>query len=330
MKPLETIWRSLVQRRLLPVAILLVAALLAVPVVLSKDAEPAPVVPVPTGEDKAATASAGVAEPIVDLVEDGERTKRRRVLGARKNPFQPAKAPKVKKAAAPVALAPAPAPSGGSSGGSGGSAVLPSGPSSPPTAAPPASTPPFATPPAAEEPKPRHELYSLTVRFGDSTGEQLEKMNLARLKPLPSVEDPILVYLGLAKDKKTAIFLVDEAVVAQGDGSCKPDPSNCETIHMRVGDTEFFDVEDEAGTVTAQYQMDLLEIERSTTASASKARAARAHASKAGRKVLRARRAQVGPLRYRYDLESGTVRKLDEQAWDAVLAKAAKAVKAAL
>jgi hypothetical protein len=335
-----TVWRQLVQRRLLPVAILLVAALAAVPVLLAQDAEPAPA-PARAGADKAVTASAAVAEPIVELVEEGDRTKRRRVLGARKNPFEPAKPPKATKAKAPASAPASQAPTSGGTpaggaesgagSGSGGSGAPSAGtPSSPPAGEAPLSTPPVTTPPAAEAPKRKQELYSLTVRFGDSTQELLPKMNLARLKPLPSATNPILVYLGVAEDKKTAIFMVDAAVQAQGDGVCRPDPAVCETIHLRVGDTEFFDVKDESGAVSAQYQLDLLEIERRTTSSASKARAARARVSEAGRKVLRAHKSQVGPLRYRYDAESGTVRKLGAKAWKGVVAEAAKAVKAAL
>ena len=149
-------------------------------------------------------------------------------------------------------------------------------------------------------------------------------MNLPRLKALPDAKAPVLVYLGLAKDGKTAIFMVDSNIEPQGDGSCKPSPANCETIHVRVGDTEFFDVKDEAGETTDQYQLDVLSIKTSTTASASKANAARAKVSKSGRRVLRARQAARGPLRWTYDAKSGTVRKLDRKAYEARVAKTAR------
>ncbi len=177
---------------------------------------------------------------------------------------------------------------------------------------------------APDTPKPSYELYSLTVRFGSTEETSLPKRNLPRLTALPSAEEPILVYLGLEGDGKTAVFLVDASAEPQGDGTCKPNPAVCETIHMRVGDTEFFDVTDETGNVTAQYQLDLLDIKRSTTASAAKAKAARAKASKAGRRVLRTRRA-AGPLRYRYDAKSGTVRKLSKRAFKAQAARMARA-----
>jgi len=328
MKPLETIWRQLLQRRLLPVAILLIAALAAIPFVLASEPEPAaPAAPAPVaggGAESLTTATADT-KSIVSLVANGERTKRRRVLGARKNPFSPAAAPK----ATPVpGLAPAtqqPATDAVTGGSPAGGSI--SGPSTPPSLTPPSSTPPTSLDPPVL-PKPRYELYSLTVRFGASEAESLEKLNLARLKALPSTVDPVLVYLGVEKDEKTAVFLVDEAVEPQGDGICRPNPANCETIHLREGDTEFFDVKDEAGNVTEQFQLDLLNIKRSTTASAAKAKTARAHASKAGRRVLHAHQARSGPLRYRYEAKSGTVRKLDAKAFKALVAKTSRAAAA--
>jgi hypothetical protein len=323
MKPLEMIWRPLVERRLLPVAIVLVAALLAVPFVLKKD--PAPVAapaPVPAA-DNAQADDPATGQPLVSLVADGDRTKRRRVLGTRKNPFEPAAqakaavttAPSMETAQAPVSSTGGASSPGGSTTVSGGSGTAPS---------PGSSTPPAGTPPLDQAPKPNYELYSLTVRFGSSEGESLPKMNLPRLKALPSAELPVLVYLGLAKDGKTAVFMVDSNIEPQGDGSCEPSPANCETVHLRVGDTEFFDVKDEAGKTTAQYELDLIDVKRKTTASAAKAKAARAKYSKAGRRVLRARQAARGPLRWTYDAKSGTVHKLARKAYEARVAKTAR------
>jgi hypothetical protein len=332
MTALQTVWQQLLQRRLLPLAILLVAALVAVPLLLTRDAKPTPPVPAPKADAGESTASAGVAKPIVDLVQNGERTKRRRVLGARKNPFAPAPAPKVKAAAGgsqPVTGLPGGAQPGGIGTSTPDATTVSGGTSTPPAisvgggGAPPVATSP--SPPQA--PKPHYELYSLTVRFGDSTSDSLDKMTLNRLKPLPDGDDPILVYLGVTKDKKSAVFMVDTSVSAQGDGTCKPAPGDCETIELREGETEFFDVVDANGNVTDQFELDLVKIHRSTTASAAVAKAAGA---KAGRRALHAREAKAGPLRWRYDVKSGTLRKLGAKAWKAAVAKAAKALKAHL
>ena len=319
MKPLENVWSSLLQRRLLPVAILLLAALAAIPFVLAKDPEPVAAPSVPSAEKSATTADAA-ADPVVSLVADGERAQRRRVLGASKNPFQPARAPKAKATPTPGATATQTQTTGGAEDKpTGGSTETVNG------GQPAVTTPGVPVAPAPEAaPKPKYELYSLTVRFGASESEALDKLNLPRLAALPSAEDPVLVYLGPGKGAKTAIFMVDEAVEAQGDAACKPSPANCETIHMHVGDTEFLDVTDEDGNVTDQYQLDLLKIKTSSTADAAKAAKARAKASESGRRVLRARQAASGPLRYRYDAKSGTVRKIGARAYTALAAKRAR------
>ena len=98
--------------------------------------------------------------------------------------------------------------------------------------------------------------------------------------------------MGVLKDGKTAVFLVDDGVTPVGDGDCRPSPEACETIRMKAGETEFLDVKDATGTVTDQYQLDLIKIHSGKTASATKAKASsRAGAASCGP----ARRAAVRP-----------------------------------
>ena len=110
--------------------------------------------------------------------------------------------------------------------------------------------------------------------------------NVARLTPLPSSDNPFFVYLGLADDQKSAIFLINADAVPNGDGSCKPSHDDCQQIVLHAGDTEFFDLQ--SGTAgVVQYQLDLKSIKKYKASS--KASAAKAHAreSKAGRETLR-------------------------------------------
>ena len=110
--------------------------------------------------------------------------------------------------------------------------------------------------------------------------------NVARLTPLPSSDNPFFVYLGLADDQKSAIFLINADAEPNGDGSCKPSHDDCQQIVLRAGDTEFFDLQ--SGTAgVVQYQLDLKSIKKYKAAS--KASAAKAHAreSRAGRETLR-------------------------------------------
>jgi hypothetical protein len=255
---------------------------------------------------------------------DGDRAGRRKVLGSRKNPFKPnaTPTPTPKPKSAPDAGAQSRGQASPDSGRSTGG--IPSSPGS--TAAP--SVPGVTTPKA--EPK-KYELFELTVRFGPSDANQPPRKDVKRLQALPSNDDPVLIYLGVLDDKKTAVFMVDSGVVAQGDGTCKPSRSTCETLQIKEGETEFLDIAPDDGETTeesagagAQYQLDVIKIRKTTTRNAKKAKRSIARVSKSGRKILRARIAGDGPLRYRFDQKSGRLQKLSGKAYRAVVAKAAR------
>jgi len=270
MSAITNVLRQLKERRLWPVAILLVAALAAVPIALAK--EPAAVPPAPpttadTGEDVLAS------QPIVAEATASDRAKRRKVLGTPKNPFAVTKAltgseKPPSSDGANTANDPAP--------GSGSNPASAPVPSSGGTTSP-GSTPYPATPAAPVAPPKVFAPNSLTVRFGDENASA--RKTVKRLQPLPSLEAPVAIYLGVSGDGKSAIFLVDEGVEAVGDGECDPAPDKCETFKLKAGETEFLDVKDETGNVVAQYQLDLIKIHRATASSA-RTRATRAKASR--------------------------------------------------
>jgi hypothetical protein len=253
MNVLTTTWRQLVSRRLWPVAILLVAALAAVPVILAKDPAPVPPPEQPAAAPAGGTekADATLAEPVVAKASADDRAKRRRVLGVRKDPFTPAAVKKKPKVTAKKAHKKKTTEQ-----------KTEQEPSTPTTSTP--STPVAPTTPV--EPAPKKKVYekgSLIVRFGDATSDQLDRMNVKKLAALPNdpQKDPLIIYMGLTDHGKKAVFMVDASLDPTGDGNCKPHPSNCETIELAVGETEFFDqVDPETGTVTAQYELDLVDI----------------------------------------------------------------------
>jgi hypothetical protein len=255
MNVLTTTWRQLVRRRLWPIAILLLAALAAVPVLLARDAEPVATPPLPQTSAPTETAKASddaFAEPVVAKASASDRSRRRRVLGSRKNPFEPAPVKKPKKAKKKQTASTEtaePEKTGGSSAPT----------TTPTTGAPAAPVTPVEPTPA----KPSYPSGSLLVRFGDPTSD-LEKKVLRKLEGLPDGKTetgPLIIYTGLTDHGKKAVFLVDASLDATGDGTCKPHPSSCETIELAVGETEFFDVIDpDTGEATAQYEIDLLKI----------------------------------------------------------------------
>jgi hypothetical protein len=251
MSPVQNVLRQLVERRLWPVAIVLVAALAAVPLMLAKDPEPVPPPPAPAAD------SAGgqlASEPIVALATAEPDAKRRKVLGSAKNPFKAKASQTDEPAADGGAATPAPAAPQPDVPESGAGGATPDAGAPPSTGAPtvPAAPVEPVVPPKTYEPE------ELTVRFGGAEGTA--KRSVTKLDPLPSAALPVLIYMGVLKDGKTAEFLLDAGVKAVGDGECAPSPEACETLRLRVGETEFLDVVDDAGEVTEQYQLDLLKI----------------------------------------------------------------------
>ena len=143
----------------------------------------------------------------------------------------------------------------------------------------------------------------------------------------------MLIYLGVLDDKKTAVFMVDSGVVAQGDGAAsrRPPPARPSTS-ARARPSSSTSPRGRRGLsgrgTGAQYQLDVIKIRKKSTTNAEQAKAAKARVSKKGRQIVRARIAGDGPLRYRYDKKSGRLEKLSKKAYKAVVAKAAKAARA--
>ena len=91
LEPFKALWR----RKLWPVAVALVIALVAVPMVLAKNPQPT----VAPANAAAANAEGGMPATFVSAAETPEAGARRRVLGAAKDPFAPAGLSKKAKAA---------------------------------------------------------------------------------------------------------------------------------------------------------------------------------------------------------------------------------------
>jgi hypothetical protein len=291
-------FRQLVERRLWPVALLLVAALAAVPVLLAKDASSDVPAPTPVAAADAA-ADPGTTTTLVSASDPAQADEVRKVLGARKNPFRPAYTVKAKASSTATA--------GGDTGATGGtSSGATSGGSSGATTTPATTPTTTVTTPTTTTPKKTYETYSLEVAFGDSSGA-LAHREVKRLTGLPGGA-PALLYLGLMDDHKTAVFLVGEGVKVQGDGACEPTGDDCQTLRMKAGDTVFL-----TRTNGKQYELDLIKVHARTTTSAAAAKKANASEAKGGRATLRDNLDRVG--RYRYSERSGALKVLTGKAW---------------
>jgi hypothetical protein len=279
---------DLVDRRLWPVALALVAALVAVPVLLGGGSG----APAPAADPiaNATSATSGTAQAAISVSTPPTAPQNR--PGAVRNPFVQHK---VKVPSDTATNLPASTPPTSVSTPLGG------GFSSPGT---------VVTPIIPTTPKPAttvKDVWRVNLRFGEA-GDQKVRHDIPRLTPLPSATDPFFIFLGILKDGKTAVFLISSDATATGDGNCKPNPTQCDTIEMRAGDTEFFDVaEGNAGVV--QYELDLLKvIDDKVKGTAAAARAAK-RVSKDGKDVVTELKAEGDDSlgRYIYSYKRGVL-----------------------
>jgi hypothetical protein len=286
MSAVRSIYNDLVDRRLWPVALALVAALVAVPVLLgSGSGASAPDAAAPLAG--AAPATSATSQAAISVSTPSTAPKYR--PGGVRNPFAQHKTNDAAAATAPASVS-APVATG-----------TPYVPSSPvglglPTG--PSVTPIAPTSGGGTTNTTVTDVWRVNLRFGDP-GNQKVRHDIPRLTPLPSTTNPFFIFLGVLSDHKTAVFLISSDATANGDGTCKPNPTQCDTIEMKAGDTEFFDVaQGNAGVV--QYELDLLKVShgkvKSTKATASAAR----KVSKGGKLVVHELKAEGDKSMSRY------------------------------
>jgi hypothetical protein len=278
--PIRSFWDELVERRLWPVAVALVLAVVAVPILLSKPAKPA--APVPPAPAAAAAASPGVAFQPAVSTEGKKSTQIRKDLRTfkKKNPFTPqglnTAAPSASAAGtataagavttSPTATATTGAPTGGGSSttGSTGSGSTGSGSSG--------ST--------GTTTKTFYYHYTVDVSFG-KTGNPDNK-TLTEFRPLPGSDNPVLVFMGVKNDGKTATFLVSANATTVGDGKCSPSDTVCTFLYMKKGDKQTIEAVDKTGAVT-DYALKLRSIDVRRTSAPKKAQSSKSSRAAARR-----------------------------------------------
>ena len=305
MSAIRGVLRDLVERKLWPIAVLLLAAAVAVTMYPGRSAADDAALPATSLK-----ADAGKVSKAAVKVDDGAAGDTR--PGGVRNPFKQLHVPKKPAApAAPTTKAPTsdqPAGSGSGSGsGSGGSD---------------GSEPPLA-PGGDGSSKPKTpagdplDVYHLSLRFGRAEASQLKTYHdVARLSPLPTADNPFFVYTGVLKDGKTAVFLLSSDATATGDGHCRPSAKSCQTIEVKEGDTEFFDLTVSGEAV--QYQLDVVKVFKKGASTAAAAAAAYERHSNAGSDMLRkAHRvgssAFKGAATYRWLPDSGVLVRTPKQ-----------------
>jgi hypothetical protein len=260
------LYRDLRDRRLLLPSLALIVALIAVPVLLLKPAEPAPAPPaVAATADASEVTSAVLVDSSVDV-----RNYRKRLAKLKsKNPFTQhfgvANSPNVadngglsadNTAAPPVAnpngtpSTPPPAPTGG---GSTSTSVSSGSPTSPATTTPDTTTPDSGSGDSGGSgdtqapPQIRFVAGRVDVTVGP-IGEGKDIDNVKYLTFLPNDKDPIAAFVGLTTsgENARAVFALSSlAEVSGGDGVCAPHkPAPCQFLTLKPGEERFIKYND--------------------------------------------------------------------------------------
>jgi hypothetical protein len=279
---LTSLKSDLLDRRLLPVLVLL-GAILAAAVAYavlgggsnSSSTPVARVAPSNIGSSGPALAvSAATSNQNAAVAETTEGARYQHHSGAR-NPFAPLTSHKASSEASSTSSSSS--TSGSSTSGSSTSSSQPgsSGSTGGGTTPVAPATPAEPTPPAKKQ-KPK-TVYVVDILYGPAptTPGQLSQLTpyagLKRLEPLPSASNPKIVFSGVSDTGKGAIFtLVGEAIL-KGEGGCMPSDTQCEAVVLAAGKTEEFDYV-EANGQSATYELKVVSIAKRQASAATAAR----------------------------------------------------------
>lgn len=224
---LKNIYTDLIDKKLWPVAALLVAGIVLVPMMLGKSSDPAAATPPAiTGPASSNPTEMLALSRASKTGFDVPPTVRDR----RADPFSDRGGLSEKEA---EVVAETISTNIDSVLGGGGPSLGPSGPSAPITSP--------NSPSAPKDPDKgkvvTDDLLSIMVQEGETQPTQID--DIRTLSPAPNADDPFLIYVGPGSGD-TAVFLVDAGVKWSGDGSCSPSPTDCQTLTLGVGETADF------------------------------------------------------------------------------------------
>jgi hypothetical protein len=289
-------------KRLWPVALALVAALIAVPALLSKSSNTSS--PVATLPQPGATGPAATALPAVSVSTTPSVS---RLPGRGRDPFARPRQPASKtssasaKTAATTASGTSSSTTANTSTTSGGAGVS----TTSTTSTTPTATIPTATPHPAPTGLTATQSYHVIVSITNSAGGVDTIDPLRRLTILPSQRRPMLVELGVLKGGQRVLFAVQPGAVLSGPGTCTPGPIDCEILSLGQDEIESLAARSSTGTVpVALFAVTGIKADQlASTAAADQARRA---ASAAGRNLLSSSTSSALPL-FRYDPSLGAI-----------------------
>ena len=287
MTVLTNMLKELRERKLWPIAIVLIVALVAVPVLLTKKAPTNLVVPKPTG---GLPYSTGSTLPAITVETKAGSSK---LAGRGRNPFTPQHVATTAAAVTTTPTAVTATPVTGSTGtvtqsaGGGSSTPTPATPAPAPAPSKPANPATPSKPAPAPAPAGLSATQSYQVSLAITTeGGGLNTIDpVQRLSILPSLQQPLLVELGVLQGGKKVLFAIQPGAAVSGPGTCIPGPIDCEIIALSPGQTEGLSKQTPTGTTpVALFSVNSISAAEHPTVAA--ANAARAAASEIGHKML--------------------------------------------
>ena len=285
-------WDGLRSNRLWPLALVLLVAIVAVPIALSKSSSAAPVgsVPPPTPPP------AGTSLPTLNVQSTPGHS---RLRGHGRDPFAGKSSSQSTTTSSSATSSQSTTGSGTTSGGAGAGGASPSSNTAPAGAgstsasqAPPSSKP--ASPPSItnnQKPTPAptglaaNQSYDVTLAVTDPSGGLDTIDSLERLSVLPSAASPLLIELGVLEGGRRVLFAVSPGTVVSGPGTCTPGPIDCEILSLGQEQTEGISVHSATGSESvALFAVTGISADRYSSATA--ADNARRGESQAGRALL--------------------------------------------
>jgi hypothetical protein len=260
------LWLDLREKRLAPLAIILLVAIVAVPIVLAKGAseEPAPA--------PAATATTASAAPVIQQsqAQQGPTSSKLQTFSPR-DPFEPTRTAGGTGTSGATGGTGAAGGTGstGTSGttGSAGTTTPSGGGGGATTGTQPSTgtgTGTNGTGNTTGETKTTLFTYTVDARFGEGGSVKAYK-DVKRLDLIPSADNPKVVFLGVTTTGKTAVFLIDSNIGVDTGGKCRPSGDECTFLYLRPDDDhDQALLTDSDGTV---YHLRLLAIHRVSVSS---------------------------------------------------------------
>jgi hypothetical protein len=240
------LWQDLREKRLAPVAVVLLLGLVAVPVLLAKPAGspgPAPVVEAPKKADRDALAA------LTKVKLGSEQVGRGSTLGVfdPDNPFRVPKS-RMKKDEASTAGTSGPGASSPSPGGGSGDLPIPGGLGGGGTTGGGVPIPGGTGGGGGTTTTTTVYKYVVDLTF-TANGRTRHIKGMEKLDMLPNDASPLLIFMGVTAKGADAVFLVDSTLEAAGEGRCKPSEADCAFAYIGAG-AEYVFTEEDGDTYT--------------------------------------------------------------------------------